>query len=92
MVAINRVFSRPDGDTLRWCRLHVQTIKDGGLWCIPRSKTVFRVNHSKKQLELVEAGDDNDADYLATQHNFSFIGWDVVDCTTQGQNDDEVEG
>lgn len=86
MVALNIRFDRPNDDTLRWCQLHVQTIKNGGLWCIPRSSTVFRINHDEKQLELVEVGNDDDADYLATQHNFSFIGWNVIDCTQQEQN------
>jgi hypothetical protein len=87
MIAINRLFDRPPESTLQWCQTHVNKIQNGGFWCIPRSHTLFRVNHTDKQLELVEAGNDNDDDFYATQHTFSFIGWDVVDCIEQGKNE-----
>lgn len=91
MVAVNRRFNRPPESTLQWCLQHIQTIRNGGIWCIPRSQTVFRVNHDKKQLELVEAGVDSDADFYATQDTFSFIGWNVIDCTEQAEQDDQTK-
>lgn len=67
-----------DTNIIEWCTQIVRTIKDGGIWAIPRSQTVFRVDHKRKQLVLVTAGTDNDADFDATKHWFKKIGWSVV--------------
>ena len=67
-----------EADIIEWCTQIVRTIKDGGIWAIPRSQTVFRVDHKRKQLVLVEAGIDDYADFEATKHWFKKIGWSVV--------------
>lgn len=63
---------------LEWCRNLVRTLKDNGVWGIPRSGTVLKIDKENKRLILLVAGKDNDADFLATQHVFRQIGWDVV--------------
>jgi len=52
-------------------------IHDGGVWGIPRSGLIFRVDHTNKKLVLT-AGDSTNDDFEATRHVFSFIGWDVT--------------
>jgi hypothetical protein len=81
MVAFNKKaesFDQPPEHILEWCRQTVRVIADGGVWGIPRSGTVFRVDHKNKQLILISPGEDDGADYNATKHVFKFIGWAVV--------------
>lgn len=61
----------------RWCENLVNTLKDGGVWGIPRSGLIFRVDKGGKQLLLV-AGDPTSTDFPATVENFGAIGWKVV--------------
>lgn len=83
MVALNSNNVPPD-HILEWCRQLVRTIRDGGMWGIPRSGLVFRIDQKNKQLVLTN-GSKSDDDFTATQHVFSYIGWDVV-----AENDDNV--
>lgn len=84
MIAINRQLD-PDNDDddapsetiLNWCRQLVATIADGGVWGIPRSQIVFRLDHKKKQLVLI-VGSASAPDFIATKKVFKHIGWDVV--------------
>jgi|LakMenEpi03Aug12_release.lakeMendotaPanAssembly.Ray.scaffolds.fasta_scaffold1237927_3 hypothetical protein len=81
MVAQN-YYGQPPNDTppnhvLEWCQRLVAAIKDGGVWGIPRSGLIFRIDHKNKQLVLTD-GRKEDEDFVATKHVFSFIGWDVV--------------
>jgi hypothetical protein len=82
MVAFNELKMNPDDtpppDVLNWCANLVRTIKDGGVWGIPRSKTTFRLDKANKRLVLIEPGNDDYSDFYATKHAFKFIGWDVV--------------
>jgi hypothetical protein len=76
MVALNSNNVPPD-HIIEWCRQLVDTIRDGGVWGIPRSGLAFRVDHKNKRLVL-SAGEKEHGDFYATQHHFSFIGWAVV--------------
>ena len=80
MVALNNGFEleHPPEDVLEWCRNIVGIISEGGIWGIPRSNTVFRVEHKNKRLVLVIPGDDDGKDFQATKKVFKHIGWDVV--------------
>lgn len=81
MVAFNKKaesFEQPPEHILEWCRQTVRVIADGGVWGIPRSGTVFRIDHKNKKLILISPGEDNGDDYNATKHVFKFIGWSVV--------------
>lgn len=83
MVALNSNNVPPE-HILAWCRQHVAMIHDGGVWGIPRSGLIFRVDHRRKKLVLT-AGDKTNEDFAATRHVFSHIGWDVV---TEDENND----
>jgi hypothetical protein len=84
MVAINSNNIDPDDlppptpEIIEWCTELVRVIKDGGVWGIPRSGTTFRVDQKNKRLICIRLGFSDDSDFLATKHNFAFIGWDVV--------------
>lgn len=69
---------RPPDHVLEWCRNIVRIIADGGVWGLPRSGTTFRLDHKNKRLVLIMPGTDDGADFEATKHVFSYIGWDVV--------------
>jgi hypothetical protein len=80
MIATSKIDDgeRPPDHILEWCRNVVRIIADGGVWGIPRSGTTFRLDHKNKRLVLTIAGNDDDADFEATKHVFSYIGWDVI--------------
>jgi hypothetical protein len=78
MVALNVDYNEPPAHILEWCRNCVRIIADGGIWGIPRSGTIFRVDHQNKKLVLVTPGNDDDGDYNATKEVFKYIGWTVV--------------
>lgn len=80
MVALNNGFEldHPAPEVLEWCQNIVRIIADGGVWGIPRSHTIFRVEHKTKRLVLIAPGEDDDADFEATKKVFKHIGWDVV--------------
>ncbi|NDC55266.1 MAG: hypothetical protein EBZ69_00265 [Alphaproteobacteria bacterium] len=63
---------------LEWCRNLVRAASQDAVWGIPRSGTTFKIDKKNKTLVLIIAGFDDDADFLATQRVFSFIGWDVI--------------
>lgn len=95
MVAFNSNNLRPDDmpppppEVLAWCENIVRIIADGGVWGIPRSGTVFRLDKAKKRLVLVTPGHDDYADFYATKHTFGFIGWSVI--TEDEVVDDETQ-
>jgi hypothetical protein len=68
----------PSPEVLEFCRNVVRIIKQDGVWGIPRSGTLFRVDHKKKQLVLLAPGTDDDSDFDATKKVFKHIGWEVV--------------
>ncbi|NDD52710.1 hypothetical protein EBZ39_02320 [bacterium] len=84
MIAVNKSepeFSPPPPHILAWCRSLIDSIKDGGVWCIPRSQIAFRIDKKKKQLKWIAGtggGGFDDPDVIATRHVFSFLGWEVV--------------
>lgn len=93
MVAINsnNIDPRdvPPPEVLAWCENLVRVTAHNGVWGIPRSGTVFRIDQHKKQLVLVSPGFDDYSDFEATKHTFSFIGWGVV--TAEEARDDEKQ-
>lgn len=80
MVDFNRdnELDNPSPDVLAWCENIVRVIAHGGVWGIPRSGTVFKIDKVKKQLVLTMPGNDDDADFEATKKVFKHIGWEVV--------------
>ena len=45
---------KPRPSDIAWTQQHLAMIKDGGMWAIPMSKSIYRVDHTKRQLELIE--------------------------------------
>ena len=75
----------PPPDVLQWCENLVRMLADGGVWGIPRSGTVFRVDKQRQRLICTSLGpDEDDSDFHATRHVFGFIGWDVLMETDDG--------
>ena len=62
---------------LQWCRNLTQTLKDGGVWGIPRSGIAFKIDKKNQRLILV-TGTETDEDYIATKRVFAQIGWTVI--------------
>lgn len=62
---------------LNWCRNLVDTLRDGGVWGIPRSGIVFKVD-KKKQCLILTVGEETNEDFIATRRVFRQIGWDVL--------------
>lgn len=92
MVAFNRSANFadiPPPSVLDWCRELVRVIEHGGVWGIPRSDTIFRIDQDNKRLVCVALGPDgDDSDFYATKHVFAHIGWDVVMAAeTESKND-----
>lgn len=82
MIAFSRLPDDEDGEqppehVLEWCRNLVRVLSDGGVWGIPRSQIVFRVDKQARKLILI-VGDADDDDFIATKKVFKHIGWTVV--------------
>ena len=78
MVAFVPDDDEPPKHVLAWCRNLVTAAAQDAVWGIPRSGTTFKIDKKNKTLVLVIPGFDDDADFRATEHVFSFIGWSVV--------------
>jgi hypothetical protein len=87
MVSLNSNNVPPE-HVLEWCRNMVRAAAQDASWGILRSGTVFRIDKVNERLILVVPGFDDGDDFRATQHVFSFIGWDVI---TQKDVDNEQE-
>ncbi|NDD52328.1 hypothetical protein EBZ39_00350 [bacterium] len=74
MVSLN---SGEPESTLNWCRNLVETIRDGGVWGIPRSGVIFKIDKKKKCL-ILTLGSEYNPDFIATRRVFAQIGWDVL--------------
>jgi len=69
---------------LNWCRNLVNTLRDRGMWGIPRSGLVFQIDKKKNRLVLT-SGDETNSDFSETRRVFAQIGWEVV---TQIESED----
>lgn len=69
---------KPPEHVLNWCRNLVAMLADGGVWGVPRSQIVFRVNKPARKLVLI-VGEANNPDFIATKRVFKHIGWAVVE-------------
>lgn len=72
----NMTDDREPESTLEWCRQMVRTLRDGGMWGIPRSGIVFKVD-KRKQCLILTVGVETNVDFIATRRVFGQIGWDV---------------
>lgn len=79
MIAFNpQANDAPKPEDVEWCRQLIRVTKDGGVWGIPRSGTVFRFDKNNNRLVLIIPGNDDGSDFAATKTHFAVIGWDVV--------------
>lgn len=58
---------------IAWCKSTVDMLKDGGVWGIPRSGTVFRIDKKRKKFILVDGDSQEELD--AINHWFGKIGY-----------------
>lgn len=56
----------------QWMRGMLGMIKEGGLWTIPRSNTVYEILHEKKIIKRMSGRGDADTERVAKA-----IGWSV---------------
>jgi hypothetical protein len=71
---------RPPEAVLAWCEALVAQTKDGGVWAIPRSQVVFRIDHTNETLWCVDGPDDLEkivAELNVNRDVFAHIGWRV---------------
>ena len=58
-----------------WQTNHLRTIKDGGVWAVPRSLTIIKVLHSKKTAVFI-GGTHQEPDIVKV---FKAMGWTCTD-------------
>lgn len=54
-----------------WTTNHLNLIREGGVWLIPRSMSIYKVLHSAKQCRVLSGGD------TATDRVLKAMGWEV---------------
>ena len=62
-------------EILAWCRKTVYELADGGVWGIPRSGMVFRIDKSRKKFILLSGDCQEEID--AINYWFGKIGYSV---------------
>jgi hypothetical protein len=67
---------------LQWCRNLVASMNNDGVWGIPRSGIVFKIDKKNTRLVLIVGHESND-DFIATKRVFKQIGWNVVSRTEE---------
>lgn len=76
---MNFDISTPQGmlNATTWLNSYLRQIKDGGMWLVPRSGSVYEVRHSDKvAVKLMQTLTDPALDMV-----FRAAGWKVVDNT-----------
>jgi hypothetical protein len=63
-------------EIVAWCKNTVEMLKDGAIWGIPRSRTVFRIDKKRKKFILVEGDSQEELD--AINYWFGKIGYKAV--------------
>lgn len=86
-LVVNMTDDREPESTLEWCRQMVRVMRDGGMWGIPRSGVVFKVD-KRKQCLILKVGTETNADFIATRRVFAQIGWDVFTQAEYERRDD----
>lgn len=65
----------PDGlhNAQLWFKGHVGTIKEGGVWVIPRAHSTYRIHHTAKVLQLTDGSGDMPTHRVAVS-----LGWSII--------------
>jgi len=61
--------------TLEWCNELVNRLEDGGIWKIPRSNSVLKINKKLKRFIFILG---EDSEFEATKEWFGKIGYSVI--------------
>lgn len=62
-------------EILAWCRNQIDLLHDGGIWGVPRSMMVFRIDKTKKKFIVVSGDSQEEID--AMNHWFGKLGYSV---------------
>lgn len=73
---VNHVVSKEFSEN--WSKNLINSIEEDGIWTVPRSGSVFRVEHSKKRLVLLSGDTEFGSDFQVIRTVFEDIGWDVI--------------
>lgn len=73
---MNMDISTPEGmaNAIEWQANHLSRISQGGVWGVPRSLSIYRIDHVKR--EATKLCGDPEPDI---QKVFEAMGWTVVD-------------
>jgi hypothetical protein len=71
-------------EILAWCRKTVYELADGGVWGIPRSMMIFRIDKTRKKFILVEGNSQEEIN--AINYWFGKIGYSVEKPYDPNQN------
>jgi hypothetical protein len=63
-------------NAMRWMRMMLNLVKDGGIWSVPRSHSLYKIHHNHK-LAVKMSGEPEP---VITQV-FNAMGWAVEDLT-----------
>lgn len=64
-----------DKEVLQWCEKTVSLLKDGGIWGIPRSNMVLKIDKSKKVFKIVSGYSEQEINVF--NHWFGKIGYKI---------------
>lgn len=65
-------YDMPMEDRVQWTTLHLQRIKEGGVWLIPRSSCMYIIYHSEKSVARIGLGDS------AAEEVLTEMGWKIT--------------
>ena len=76
MKTLNYDITTPEGmqNSKRWLSSVLMTLGDNGIWGIPRSGTVVRIDKQSKTATVVH----QDSPEISTELVFEALGWTVV--------------
>lgn len=71
-------------EILKWCGEIVRTLEDGGIWALPSTRMVYRIDKTEKTLTLLE-GTNMELHQLNINY-FGKVGYKVLDGRPQTNN------
>jgi hypothetical protein len=67
---------KPSDYDIKWTQRLIDTLKDGGMWMVPKSQNVFRFDKGMKIATLTEGGVDSL--FYQIKKVLEILGWTVV--------------
>lgn len=65
-------YDMPMEDRVQWTTMHLQRLKEGGVWLIPRTSSMYIIYHSEKSAARIGMGDS------AVEEVLTEMGWKVT--------------